>query len=260
LKVKNLLTFNLPAFNLFMSANRYFEHAFELLEQIRLDTSVLQEVAQVFADVIQQDKLIYTFGTGHSSLLAAEGLYRAGGLACVSAILEPSTTSELGMIAGSSFERLQGQAALILERYPIASGDVLVIYSNSGVNALPVEMVLEAKARGLITVAVMSLQYSKQAPVTSKTGQTLADVADYVIDNHVPPGDAVVPFYSDTLRAAALSNVAGAFIWNALVAETVALLAEKGIKAPVYISSNMPGAKEHNQALVEKYRRRIRHL
>lgn len=243
-----------------MSANRYFEHALLTLEAIRLDTTVLQEVALVFAEVIQQDKLIYTFGTGHSSLLAAEGLYRAGGLACVSAILEPSTTSELGMIAGSSFERLQGQAALILDRYPMQTGDVFVVYSNSGVNALPVEMAQEAKARGLITVAVVSLEYSKQAPVTSKTGQTLADVADYVIDNHGPPGDAVVPFYGDTLRAAAVSNVAGAFIWNALVAETVALLEAKNVKAPVYISSNMPGSKEHNAALVKKYRPRIRHL
>jgi uncharacterized phosphosugar-binding protein len=243
-----------------MSANRYFEHTLLTLEAIRLDTSVLQEVAQVFAEVIQQDKLIYTFGTGHSSLLAAEGLYRAGGLACVSAILEPSTTSELGMIAGSSFERLQGQAALILDRYPVQAGDALVVYSNSGVNAVPVEMAQEAKARGLITVAVMSVQYSSQAPVTSKTGQTLADVADYVIDNHVPPGDAVVPFYGDALRAAAVSNVAGAFIWNALVAETVAILEAKNVKAPVYISSNMPGSKDHNAALVQKYRPRIRQL
>jgi uncharacterized phosphosugar-binding protein len=243
-----------------MFANRYFEQAFEILERIRLETSVLQNVAQVFADAIEQDKLIYTFGTGHSSLLAAEGLYRAGGLACVSAILEPSTTSDIGMIAGSAFERLQGQASLILQRYPITSGDVLVIYSNSGVNALPVEMAQGAKAKGLITVAVMSLLYSKQAPVTSKTGQTLGDVADYVIDNHVPPGDAVVGFYGDTLRAGAVSNVAGAFIWNALVAQTVALLEKKGVKAPVYISSNMPGARENNKVLVEKYRRRIRHL
>jgi uncharacterized phosphosugar-binding protein len=243
-----------------MSANLYFQKAFEILERIRLETSVLQDVAKAFAQAIEQDKLIYTFGTGHSSLLAAEGLYRAGGLACVSAILEPSTTSELGMIAGSSFERLNGQAALILDRYPMVAGDMLVVYSNSGVNAVPVEMAQEAKARGLITVAVMSLEYSKQAPKTSASKQTLADVADYVLDNHIPPGDAVVPFYNDTLRAAAVSNVAGAFIWNALVAETVALLEAKGLEAPVYISSNMPGSKAHNEALIAKYRRRIRHL
>jgi uncharacterized phosphosugar-binding protein len=243
-----------------MSANRYFEKAFEVLEQIRLDTSPLQEVAKVFAEAIMQDKLIYTFGTGHSSILAAEGLYRAGGLACVSAILEPSTTSELGMIAGSAFERLQGQAALILDRYPITSGDVLVVYSNSGANALPVEMAQEAKARGLITVAVISKDYARVAPVTSKTGQTLADVADYVLDNHVPPGDAVVPFYNNTLRAGALSNVAGAFIWNALIAETVTVLEEQSLQAPVYISSNMPNSKKNNETLVKKYRHRIRHL
>lgn len=243
-----------------MSATIYFQKAFEILEQLRLDSAALQNVAAVFAKAIEDDKLIYTFGTGHSSLLASEGLYRAGGLACVSAILEPSTTYELGMIAGSAYERLSGQAALILDRYPLRAGDVLVIYSNSGVNAVPVEMAQEAKARGLITVAVMSRQYSKQAPKTAASKQTLADVAEYVIDNYIPPGDAVVPFYEDTLRAAAVSNVAGALIWNALVAETVALLEIKGIKAPVYISSNMPGAKEHNATLIEKYRRRVKHL
>lgn len=242
-----------------MSSSTYYEKAFEILERVRLETS-LSDVAAVFAKAIEDDKLIYTFGTGHSSLLAAEGMYRAGGLACVSAILEPSTTYELGMIAGSAYERLNGQAALILERYPVTPGDVLVVYSNSGVNALPVEMIQEAKARGLVTVAVMSLAYSRQAPKTAHSKQSLADIAEYVLDNHIPPGDAVVSFYQDTLRAAALSNVVGAFIWNALIAETVGLLEAKGIKAPVYISSNMPGAKANNEALIAKYRSRIRHL
>jgi uncharacterized phosphosugar-binding protein len=243
-----------------MSAHHYYDHTIATLALVRAEGAALQQVASVFAKAIENDKLIYTFGTGHSSLLAAEGLYRAGGLACVSAMLEPSTTYELGMIAGSSFERLSGQAALILDRYPLSAGDVFVIYSNSGVNALPVEITLEAKARGLITVAVTSRQYSKQAPKTSVSGQTLAEVADYVIDNHIPPGDAVVSFFDDTLRAAALSNVVGAFIWNALVAETVGLLEAKNVRAPVYISSNMPGAKEHNASLIEKYRRRVKHL
>jgi uncharacterized phosphosugar-binding protein len=243
-----------------MSTNRYYKHALEILSRVHADATALQRVAAVFAKAIEADKLIYTFGTGHSSLLAAEGLYRAGGLACVSAMLEPSTTYELGMIAGSSFERLSGQAALILDRYTLSAGDVFVIYSNSGVNALPVEITLGAKARGLVTVAITSRQYSRQAPKTAASGQTLADVADYVIDNHIPPGDAVVSFFDDTLRAAALSNVVGAFIWNALVAETVGLLEAKNITAPVYISSNMPGAREHNAVLIEKYRKRIKHL
>jgi uncharacterized phosphosugar-binding protein len=238
----------------------YFDAVEKTLSAIRLQQSTMQRVAEIFAKAIEQDKLIYTFGTGHSALLAEEGLYRAGGLACVSAILEPTTTVAVGMIAGSFYERQQGQARLILDRYDMGSGDVLVAYSNSGANALPVEMALEAKARGAVTVAVSSKAYAAQALVTSGSGQTLIQVCDYVIDNGVPPGDAVVSFANDSYRAASVSTVAGAYIWNTLVAETVRILESKGIHAPLYISSNMPGAKDNNQRLIEKYRRRIKHL
>ncbi len=137
---------------------------------------------------------------------------------------------------------------------------MLVVFSNSGVNALPVEVTEEAKARGATTVAVLSKRYTRQAPVTSKSGVGLLEVADFVIDNHVPPGDALISFEQDAFRAGSASTVAGAFIWNALVAETVAILERDGTAAPVYISSNMPNAKEHNRALVAKYRGRVRHL
>ena len=244
-----------------MSLNAYFNQALGVLDTIREEESEsLLTVAELFATAIRQGKLLYTFGTGHSSLLASEGLYRAGGLACVSTILEATNTFETGAIAGSFFERLQGYAGLLLDRYPLEEGDVLVVFSNSGANALPVEVASEAKERGVKTVAVTSKAYAAQAPVTSKNGETLAQVADLVIDNHVPPGDAVVAFYGDEMRAASVSTVAGAFIWNALVAETVGQLEAAGAEAPVYISSNMPGAKEHNLELTRRYRQRVRHL
>lgn len=238
----------------------YFDAVEKTLAAIRVQQDILQQVASVFAEAIIQDKLIYTFGTGHSALLAEEGLYRAGGLACVSAILEPTTTAAVGMIAGSYYERQPGQAKLILDRYALGSGDLLVIYSNSGANALPVEMALEAKTRGSLTVGVVSKAYASLAPVTSPTGKTLVAVCDYVIDNGVPPGDAVVSYANDTYRAASVSTVAGAYIWNTLLAQTVTILEAHGIRAPIYISSNMPGAKENNQKLIESYRHRIKHL
>jgi uncharacterized phosphosugar-binding protein len=163
-------------------------------------------------------------------------------------------------VAGSFFERQPGQAKNLLERYALTPGSVLVVFSNSGVNALPVEVTEEARTRGVTTVAVLSKRYARQAPITSESGAGLLEVADYVIDNHVPPGDALIPFEQDAFRAGSASTVAGAFIWNALVAETVAILERDGADVPVYISSNMPGAKEHNRALVERYRGRVRHL
>ena len=244
-----------------MSKERYFRLAVEALRRIEsTEAEAIHAAASVCAKAIAEDRLIFTFGTGHSSLLASEGLFRAGGLACISAVLEPPVTFEPGAVASSFFERSRHYAPLLLARYGVSAGDVLVVFSNSGVNALPVEVAIEAQALGLRVVGVVSKAYAGQAPRTASGGESLAEVADVVIDNHVPPGDAVVPFYDDAVRAASLSTVSGAFIWNALVAEVVSILEKEGIRAPVFVSSNMPGAKDNNEALVGKYRTRVRHL
>ena len=244
-----------------MSMERYFGQVDDVLRGVEsTEAAAIRSAAVLCAAAIEDDGLVYTFGTGHSSLLASEGLFRAGGLACVSAILEPPVTFEPGGIASSFFERSRDYAPLLLARYDLTPGDVLVVFSNSGVNALPVEVAIEARARGVRVVGVLSRAYAGQAPRTASGGESLAEVADVVIDNHVPPGDAVVGFYDDAVRAASVSTVSGAFIWNALVAEVVSILEKEGIRAPVYVSSNMPGAKDNNEALVRRYRTRVRHL
>jgi uncharacterized phosphosugar-binding protein len=244
-----------------MSMERYFDRATDVLRRVQsTEADAIRAAAALCAEAIADDRLVYTFGTGHSSLLASEGLFRAGGLACVSAVLESPVTFEPGGIASSFFERSQRYAPLLLARYDLGAGDVLVVFSNSGVNALPVEVAIGARALGVRVVAVVSRAYAGQAPRTASGGESLAEVADVVIDNHVPPGDAVVPFYDDAVRAASVSTVSGAFIWNALVAEVVSILEREGIRAPVYVSSNMPGAKDANEGLVRRYRTRVRHL
>jgi uncharacterized phosphosugar-binding protein len=244
-----------------MSVDRYMSVAVDVLQRISsAESEAVRSAASLCALAIEDDGLIHTFGTGHSSLLASEGLFRAGGLACVSPMLESPITFEPGGVASSFFERTQGYAPLLLDRYRASAGDVLVVFSNSGVNALPVEVAIAAKARGVRVVGVLSRAFARQAPRTAAGGQSLVDVVDVVIDNHVPPGDAVVPFYDDAIRAASVSTVAGAFIWNALVAEIVSILEREGTRAPIYISSNMPGAKENNEELVRRYRTRVRHL
>ena len=244
-----------------MSKERYFGLAVEALRRIEsTEAEAIDAAASLCAEAIAGDHLVFTFGTGHSSLLASEGLFRAGGLACVSAMLESPVTFEPGGVASSFFERSRGYAPLLLARYGASAGDVLVVFSNSGVNALPVEVAIEARTLGVQVVGVVSRAYADQAPRTASGGESLAEIADVVIDNHVPPGDAVVPFYGDAVRAASLSTLSGAFIWNAIVAEVVSLLEKEGIKAPVFVSSNMPNAKDTNEALVAKYRTRVRHL
>ena len=237
--------------------NDYLRDAAERVGSVLSGQEQAFEAAvSAMAECVARDGLIYLFGTGHSHMMAEEGHYRAGGLACVVPILATAIMLHEGALAGSALERTSGLARIVLSRYDIGASDAVVVFSNSGVNAVPVEAAQEARARGAKVIAVTSEAYSRQAA----NGRTrLADAADLVIDNRAPPGDAVVDL-GNGLRAGPISTVVGAAILNALLVEVAARLIGSGRDAPVYLSANMPGAAERNKGLAERYRRRNPHL
>lgn len=202
--------------------------------------------------------MIWLFGTGHSSLLAVEGLHRAGGLACVCPIQGPGLLMHERADLGTRLERLPGYAAIVVDQYPLAAGDVLIVFSNSGANAVPVEAAARGREKGLTVIAVLAARYAATLAPRVPAGK-LADLAQVVIDNGGPPGDALVPV-AEGLGTGPGSTVAGAFILNAVLAEVVARITAAGGAPPVFVSSNMPGAEAHNAALVERYRARNPHL
>ena len=204
---------------------------------------------------IRADGLIYIFGTGHSHMLAEEGHYRAGGLACVVPVLNSIIMLHEGAVAGSALERTPGLADIVLSRYPIGANDVLVVASTSGVNAVPVEAARIGKARGATVIAITSEAYSRQA---ARGRKRLAEEADIVLDNKAPPGDAVVDLGG--LHSGPVSTVVGAAILNALFSAAAHRLSTTDSNSPVYMSANMEGAAEHNRRLVDRYRSRNPHL
>ncbi len=231
-----------------------------LLNQIvSTQGSAIEKAASAVVKAIQQGGLIYLFGSGHSHMLVEEGHYRAGGLAPVTPILVSELMIHESAISSSSYERLPGLAPVILKRYQVTDKDIIFIFSNSGVNAVPVEMALEAHKVGMTIIAVLSRSYSQQAPLSS-LGKRLYEIADIVLDNQLPPGDAVVQIEGSGLRCGPASTIVGAFLLNAVLTEATFRLAAEGVMPPVYISSNMPGAKEHNRALLEQYKPHNPHL
>src|ERR1044071_9825637 len=128
--------------------------------------SVLTQVADRMAQTTRQDQRIFLFGTGHSHLLAEEGFYRAGGLANVVPILSEHFMLHHLPELGSRLERTAGLADLILDRYAPEAGEMLFVFSNSGVNRLPVEMARRGRERGLFVVSVSALTYAQQAPLS----------------------------------------------------------------------------------------------
>ena len=219
----------------------------------------LADIAVRMAECVERDARIFLFGTGHSHLLAEEGHYRAGGLANVVPMLDAALMLHEGSILSGQLERTTGIARPLCERYQPRAGEMIFIFSNSGVNVVPVEMALLAKEHGLISVAVCSLAYARVAPLSS-VGQRLFEVTDHVIDNGGEPGDGLIALEGVPWRVGPSSTIIGALIWNALVAEAAHLLHARGVDLPLFASSNLPGAVEHNTYLLQKWQGRNPHL
>lgn len=233
----------------------YFEELEKVLGRIQeTQADRIEEAAAACAKVIREGGLIYTFGTGHSHLLAEEIFYRAGGLAAVCPILEEPLM--LTHAARSShMERLSGYAKLLLaEADPVAPG-VLFLFSNSGRNSVMVEMAGEAGKRGLTVIGITNMQHSTQTDSRDPSGRKLYELCDIVIDNCGCVGDACVELYGR--KSGATSTAAGAAILQAIVCRTVELC---GGSAEVFCSANVDQGDAVNEAYIRKYKGRVRNL
>ncbi|MBQ1534772.1 MAG: SIS domain-containing protein, partial [Erysipelotrichaceae bacterium] len=77
-----------------------FEYGDRILEVIQkaeeTNKDTIRLLAEKFAENIENDKIIHTFGTGHSHMLGIELFARAGGLGNVDAMLDPDTLTSFG--------------------------------------------------------------------------------------------------------------------------------------------------------------------
>ena len=239
-------------------SKEYYEIVQSKLKQIiKNQNKKIITISNLFYKTYKNDGLVYLFGTGHSHMLAEDGHFRAGGFAPICPILSTNIMLHESATLSSKIERTEGVATQILNKYDITSKDILVIFSNSGVNQVPIESALFAKQVNCKVVGIFSLNYSKVAPL-SKYGKRLSELSDIYIDNYGPPGDALVEI-TKGIKVSAFSTIAGSFILNSIIAET-AKLAKNDDPFPFYISSNMPKSKEHNEMLLKKYRARNPHL
>ncbi len=235
----------------------YIQRIRELIDQIEQEErEPLQRAAELIATSIAGGGIVHVFGSGHSNLLAQEVFHRAGGLVPVNAMLDVNLTI-FGSARATMVERLEGYAPSVIASYDIRPGEVVIVISTSGVNPVPIEIAQRASELGATTIAVMSAAAYADAPSRHSSGVKLAGVVDLVLDTHVPLGDAVQPIGDDGIVVGATSTVLGAVVLNALFVAAAELLAERDEPVPAFVSQNIPGGDEHNQALIERYRPRI---
>lgn len=237
---------------------------FEYFEKIKIQLdrlvqgqeAAIRQASQWVAETLVHDRLIHTFGTGHSHVIGLELFARAGGLANVNAMLDSIVMTAEGARRSAEIERVPGLAKIIWDQHKITPGDIIIVISNSGRNAMPVEMAKIAKEHGLQVIAVTSLEQSARYPSRHHSGLKLMEIADIVLDNRVPSGDGIMHVDGNLVGAA--STISGVFLVNLVATEGMKLAAAQGVKLPVYFSQNIDGYS--NEDLYRMYEDRVKHL
>ena len=131
------------------------------------ESEAITKAATLMSTCIETENKVYFFGTGHSYIVGQEVFARAGGYAGFIPILE----NELGMnhaFKSTLIERTTEYADVLLELYPFKKGDVIVMTSNSGRNALLIELGLRLKEMGVSIIAITALEALLYRPAFSQ--------------------------------------------------------------------------------------------
>jgi uncharacterized phosphosugar-binding protein len=230
------------------AGQRYLERAAALIERLQTDEwPHIDAAATLMTEAVANGNSIHAFGSGHSHMFAEELFYRAGGLVRVAPILFEGLMLHGSAPLSTALERVPGLATAILDDHPTRSGDVLLIASNSGSNAVVTEMAQTARDRGLRTIAITSIDHATSEAVRQRGVARLHELVEVVIDNGGIVGDAAVEIEGLPIRVAPTSTVVAAAIANALVAEVAERLMARGIEPEVFSSSNVAGGDSVNQ-------------
>ncbi len=236
-----------------MLKESYLKTSLALLERVYLENqSTIETLGPKIAKSVAEGGVIHTFGSGHSEIIGREMVGRAGGLVCVSAILDTT---------GGFVENLHGYGRKMAERYDrnhgLNAGEFIIVISNSGKNCSPIEIAEYAKEKGLTVIAITSLSMSRKVATTHPTGEKLYEIADYTLDNCGTTGDAIVELPGRNQSGGPTSTLAGALLINLLQMEVLDNLIKNGDPTPLLISQNTEGGMEANLELARSYKGRL---
>lgn len=247
----------------------YLDAAQAILDRIRDEQDEIRRAAEICANTIANDGLVHMFATGHSRMFVEEMYPRHGSFPGFHPIVELSMTFHNQVVGANGqrqamfIEHVEGLAAVILRNFVINPPDSFLIFSNSGVNEVVVEMALEAKKLDLPVIAVISKEHSAASKAKHSSGQKLTDIADVSIDNGTPAGDALVRISGLEDPVGPGSTIGAAAVTNALKVAVAERLTALGKPPCVLTSSYFIGAEESKRRFDESYddyRARVRRV
>ena len=219
----------------------------------------IDQASDIMAQTLQNDGLIYVFGSGHSQMFCLEMFYRTGGLAADSPLLQASVAMYTGAIT-SDYGRLENIGDKIFDRSGMTSNDCLLVVSHSGRNSMPIDLVMSAKKAGVKIITIASKKFMEGVSSRHKSGKFVKDFADVVIDNHCYMGDAVIEIDGMPSKVSGSSSILSIAVIESLVAETVKKCVDNGFVPKIWVSGNVDEGDKMNQESYLMYRRRVPYL
>jgi uncharacterized phosphosugar-binding protein len=236
-----------------------------LLDRLEAQDEAIGEASRLCAGAIGGGGLVHLFGTGHSRIPVEEMFPRYGSYPGFNPIVELSMTFHTQVVGANGqrqamfIERVEGLAERILANFELRQTDVMMVFSASGLTAVPIEMALGARARGLKVIAVTSIAESEAREPTHRAGRLL-DHADVVLDLATPAGDALIEVDGLDTPVAPGSSLAAVVLVNEIKARTAALLVERGEMPPVLTSAAVVGAEKSARLFDEAYAEHARRV
>ncbi|MGH2353714.1 MAG: sugar isomerase domain-containing protein [Chloroflexota bacterium] len=251
-------------------ALHYLDAAREIVERIRAtQVEAIAEAARRCADSIAAGGLVHLFGAGHSRMAVEEMFPRYGSFPGFHPIVELSLTYHTQVVGANGqrqamyLENLEGFGQVILRNFVFGPHDSFMVFSNSGVNGVVIDVALEAKRLGMPVIAVVSLEHCRASAPKHSSGKRLPEIADVTIDNCTPAGDALVRVQGLDYPVGPGSTIGAAAVVNALKCLVAAELTQRG-QPPLVLTSSVLIGSDASADLFDRayddYRSRIAQL
>ncbi len=245
--------------------DQYLDLVLGRLEEMRKrESDSIETAADWCAEAIGSGHIAWVFGAGHSGMMALEAYPRMGGILGFVPMIELSLLYFTNVVGSGGLdqaiflERAEGYGEAILRSYAPERGDLLIVYSSSGVEVLPKELARGARYRGLQVIGITSLEYSDEAAARRRIDRRLADEVDLVIDNGVPPGDAILELEGAPAPVGPSSTILNVAIMNSIAVDTAARLHRAGTEPQVFASPHFHDATNTSyEEALQRFRRLI---
>ena len=156
----------------------YISQAKAILDRIEsTQMENIDRAAELCAQTIAGDGLVHLFGTGHSRIFVEEMFPRHGSFPGFHPIVELSLTFH-NLVVGSNgqrqamfLEHVEGFGQVILRNFVFSTPDCFLLFSNSGINEVVVDVALEARRLGMPVVAVVSVEHCTASTANHSSGK-----------------------------------------------------------------------------------------